>query len=262
MLRFSNLLFEAGHTVVTLLTKHMQFSTAALTDLGLVRSENEDRFLSDPTIGLFAVADGIGGLPHGAEAAECVVSTLAESIRNNIAGDKIVDLAAAVNQANTSVLQLGVNLTPSTGLGCTLCVGFIHSGFMKLANVGDSRCYLMRNGEVNLLTTDDTVEHEVEMRRARGEKIQLDERYRNALTRCMGQPMDLDLKIFVHAVQKGDVLLFCSDGISRMILEKDILGRMRDSDSPDQAARGLIADAMAAGGHDNATVVVVRIDAL
>jgi protein phosphatase len=240
----------------------MQFSTAALTDLGLVRRENEDRFLSDPAIGLFGVADGIGGLPNGAEAAECVVTTLAESIRKNIASDKIVDLAAAVNLANTTVVQLGVKLTPSTGLGCTLCVGFIHSGSLQLANVGDSRCYLLRKGELKLLTTDDTVEHEVEMRRARGENIQLDERYRNALTRCMGQPMDLDLTIFAHTMQKGDMLLFCSDGVSRMIAEQAILSRMRDSDSPDQTARGLIADAMAAGGHDNATVVVVRIDAL
>lgn len=240
----------------------MQFTTAALTDKGLVRQENEDRMLCAPDIGLFAVADGIGGLPKGAEAAECAVSTLEEQARKAIAKGDFVDLAAAVNQVNISVVALSEKLAPSTGLGCTLCAGLIRGGSLQIANVGDSRCYLFRASTLSLLTTDDTVEHEVEMRRARGENVTMDERYRNALTRCIGQPMELGLKVFAHSLQKKDVLLFCSDGISRMISDAAILARMREGQSPEATLKGLVEDAMAAGGGDNATAVIVRIDAV
>lgn len=238
----------------------MQFTTAALTDKGLVRQENEDRMLCAPDIGLFAVADGIGGLPKGAEAAECAVSTLEDHARKAIASGDFVDLAAAVNQVNTNVVALSEKLAPSTGLGCTLCAGLIRGGSLQIANVGDSRCYLFRAGALTLLTTDDTVEHEVEVRRARGENVTMDERYRNALTRCIGQPMDLGLKVFAHSLQKKDVLLFCSDGISRMIPDSAILARLREALSPEATIRALVDDALAAGGGDNATGVVVRIE--
>jgi protein phosphatase len=240
----------------------MQFTTAALTNLGLVRRENEDRFLNAPEIGLFAIADGIGGLPKGAEAAECAVRTLSDLACRAIADSGAVDLAAAINRVNTTVVALAERLTPSTGLGCTLCAGLIRGGSLQLANIGDSRCYLFRAGTLSLLTYDDTVEHEVEVRRAKGEKVTLDERYRNALTRCIGQPTDLGLKIFSHSLHEGDFLLFCSDGINRMIEDSVILARLREGKSPEATAKGLIADAMAAGGGDNATCVVVRIDAL
>lgn len=240
----------------------MQFTTASLTDTGLVRHENEDRFLNAPEIGLFAVADGIGGLPKGAEAAECAVTTLSDLACKAIADGRPVDLAAAVNEVNHTVVALAETLTPSTGLGCTLCAGLIRGGSVQLANVGDSRCYLFRSGTLSLLTTDDTVEHEFEVRRAKGEKITMDERYRNALTRCIGQPMDLDLKIFAHSLKAGDLILFCTDGISRMIEDSTILIRLREGKAPEAIAKALVADALAAGGGDNATVVVVRIDAL
>jgi serine/threonine protein phosphatase PrpC len=240
----------------------MQFTTAALTDIGLVRHENEDRFLNAPEIGLFAVADGIGGLPKGAEAAECAVTTLSDLACRAIAKEVTVDLAAAVEDVNRTVVELAERLAPTTGLGCTLCAGLIRGGSLQLVNVGDSRCYLFRSGTLSLLTTDDTVEQEFEVRRAKGEKVTMDERYRNALTRCIGQPMDLEPKIFAHSLKKGDVLLLCTDGISRMIENSTILIRLREDKTPEATAKALIADAMAAGGGDNATAVVVRIDAL
>jgi PPM family protein phosphatase len=240
----------------------MQFTTAALTDLGLVRHENEDRFLSVPDLGLFAVADGIGGLPKGAEAAECAVTSLTTRVRQFVADNQTIDLAEAVTGTNKAVVSLAEKIALTTGLGCTLCAGLIRSGSLQLVNVGDSRCYLLRGGKLKLLTTDDTIEHEVEVRRARGEKVELDERYRNALTRCIGQPMDLGVTVFVHSLEKNDLLLFCSDGVSRMSEESAIFKRLSEGKSVEAIARGLIDDALAAGGHDNATVVVVRIDSV
>jgi len=240
----------------------MQFTTAALTHIGLVRRENEDRFLNAPEIGLFAVADGIGGLPMGAEAAECAVNTLCALAHKAVADVDTLNLAESFNAINRTVLALAEKLTPSTGLGCTLCAGIVRAGALQLANVGDSRCYLFRTGMLTLLTTDDTVANEFEVRRAKGEKITMDERYRNALTRCIGQPTELDQKIFVHTLHKNDVLIFCSDGINRMISDADILNRMLEGKPPALTAEALIADALEAGGGDNATCVVVRIDAL
>lgn len=240
----------------------MQFTTAALSDLGLVRRENEDRFLSAPDIGLFAVADGIGGLPGGAEAAECAVTALSAVAHEAVKAGQGIDLAEAVNRSNHSVVELAQRLAPNTGLGCTLCAGLIRSGTLQLANVGDSRCYLFRANQLKQLTTDDTVEHEFNVRRARGEKVEFDERYRNALTRCIGQPMDLDLKIYVHSLQVDDVLVFCSDGVSRMIDDDAILRRLREGRSAQVTLRSLINDALAAGGTDNATAIIVRIEQL
>ena len=240
----------------------MQFTSAALTDLGYVRQENEDRFLHAPELGMFAVADGIGGLPKGAEAAECAVSTLSTAVCKFVSDKQPVDLASAVNDTNEAVVALSERLAPGIGLGCTLCAGYIRGGTLQLANVGDSRCYLFRLDTMKLLTTDDTVEHDVEVRRAKGEDIEMDERYRNALTRCMGQPMALDLRVFAHSLQKGDVLLFCTDGISRMIEDSAILLRLREKKSAELTLRALVDAALAAGGGDNATAVYVRIDSL
>ena len=113
-----------------------------------------------------------------------------------------------------------------------------------------------------LLTTDDTVENEILQRRARGERIQLEERYRNALTRCIGQPMPLEVEVGVHPLQTGDQILVCSDGISRVLDDAHLARRLDEGRPPALALGALIADALSCGGPDNATGVLVRIDSL
>jgi protein phosphatase len=238
----------------------MLLTSAALTHVGLVRPENEDRLLRDDELALYAVADGIGGLPGGAEAAQLAIDSLLRSARTARESATPPNLISAFREANQEVLALGRRLAPETGLGTTLTASFVRDDAIHLASVGDSRCYLLRDGRLRLLTIDDTVEQEILMRRARGENIQLEDRYRNALTRCIGQPMPLDVQVSVHALQPGDRVLLCSDGISRLVSDQTIERRLRQDGTPALVLADLVRDALALGGHDNITGVLLEFD--
>jgi protein phosphatase len=237
----------------------MQLTTAAQTDIGLVRHENEDRYVCADDLGLYAVADGIGGLPAGAEAAQTAIDALKKSIRE--AGPR-ADLARAFAAAQTAVLDLGDQLAADSGLGTTLCATLVRDGRLLVANVGDSRAYLLRSGKLLLLTHDDTVENDVIRRRGLGERVEMQERYRNALTRCLGQPMPLHVEVTEHPLQTGDIILVCSDGISRSLPDSGIALHLAQSSSPVLALGALVTHSLSVGGHDNATAVLVRVDSV
>ena len=240
----------------------MLLTTAAQTDIGLVRRENEDRLLCSEELRLFAVADGIGGLPHGAEAAEMAVITILREAQADADKGRGPDLVRGVLSANSAVLALANQLAPRVGIGTTLCVASITGGRLHLANVGDSRCYLFREGKTRLLTYDDTMENEVLERRRHGEQVVMEDHYHNAITRCIGQPMPLDVKVAEHALQTGDLILVCSDGISRLLHDSEIGKHLSVQKSPALILSALIAEALACGGTDNATGVIVRVDSL
>ncbi len=233
----------------------MQLISAAQTDIGLARSENEDRHLCADELRLYAVADGIGGLPGGAEAAQLAITSLLKEARS---AGRTLDLAHAFKFANSEVIGLARRFAPDTGLGTTLTAAHIDGDLMRVASVGDSRCYLFRNGRLKMLTIDDTVEQEVAVRRSRGENVQLEERYRNALTRCIGQPMPLEVKVSQYPLQPGDRVLICSDGVTRMLNDSVIAKRLGQKAEPAVILGSLVADALAQGGNDNITGVVIE----
>ena len=233
----------------------MQLISAAQTDIGLARSENEDRHLCADELRLYAVADGIGGLPGGAEAAQLAITSLLKEARST---GRTLDLAHAFKFANSEVIGLARRFAPETGLGTTLTAAHIDGDLMRVASVGDSRCYLFRNGRLKMLTIDDTVEQEVAVRRSRGENVQLEERYRNALTRCIGQPMPLEVKVSQYPLQPGDRVLICSDGVTRMLNDSVIAKRLGQKAEPAVILGSLVADALAQGGSDNITGVVIE----
>ncbi|MEO0055874.1 MAG: hypothetical protein RLZZ50_1821 [Verrucomicrobiota bacterium] len=237
----------------------MPLTTAAQTDIGLVRSENEDRLLCADDLRLYAVADGIGGLPGGGEAAQLAVTTLLRQARRAAERDELLDLPQAFQLANHEVIQLGQRFAPDIGMGTTLTVAHVLGDVLRVASVGDSRCYLFRGNSLSLLTTDDTIEQEVIVRRARGEDVQLEDRHRNALTRCIGQPMPLEVQVSQFPLQTGDRVLVCSDGITRMLDESAIARRLGQTGETTIVLGALIADALAKGGADNATGVLIDI---
>ena len=239
----------------------MQLISAAQTDIGLARSENEDRHLCADELRLYAVADGIGGLPGGAEAAQLAVTSLLKDARAAHAAGRPVDLSHAFKFANAEVIGLAHRFAPDTGLGTTLTAAHVHQGTLRVASVGDSRCYLFRDSRLKMLTIDDTVEQEVAVRRARGENVHLEERYRNALTRCIGQPMPLDIKVSQYPLQPGDRVLICSDGVTRMLPDSTIAKRLGQKVAPALVLGAIVADALAQGGSDNITGVVIDVRA-
>ena len=238
----------------------MQIRSAALTDIGKVRRENEDRFLCDDALRLYAVADGIGGLPGGAEAAQHAITHLRDAIAA-APPDALPDLASLTQRLNETVYQLGLRISPNHGLGTTLTYALVRNACLHLAHVGDSRCYLLRKKELLCLTTDHTVENEVRARRAAGKIISFEESQRKALVRCIGQQGALETDVSQHPLQAGDRILFCSDGIDKAIDEAELAALLGQGRDPHPILRALIALADERGGGDNATGVLLFVDA-
>lgn len=239
----------------------LSLRASALTDIGRVRRENEDRYLLDQKINLFGVADGVGGLPGGAEAAQLAVDEIAAAFQQ-VSAARPPDLVHIVQHANDVVAALGRRMSPAMGIGSTLTFGWIADATLRLAHVGDSRCYFARERNFRRLTEDHSVENEARMRRARGEVVYYHEANRNALTRCIGQPTPPEVDVIAQPLAVGDRYLFCTDGVTRMMPDSELGGLVMQGGTPDEIAREIVELAVRRGGPDNATVVLVVIDAV
>lgn len=228
---------------------------ASQTDIGRLRSENEDRMLCNLALGRFAVADGVGGLPGGGEAAQRALEVVgAETPANDAA------LTTLVQRANEAVRELGRQVSPGTGIGTTLTAGWVRDGALHLGHVGDSRCYVWRAGTLQCLTEDHSMENEVRRRRARGENISLSMAQRNVLTRCLGQPTPPEVDLCTRPLVAGDRYLFCTDGVSRLVTDSEIRDMLGSAKEPAPALDEIIQQALRRGGTDNATAVAVFVD--
>jgi serine/threonine protein phosphatase PrpC len=234
---------------------------ASHSDIGKVRKENEDRVLFDETLMLFGVADGVGGLPGGGEAAQEATEVVTALV---LAGgpDAELDLRGIVTSANDSVVAMGMRISPGLGIGSTLTFACIRGSRLKLAHVGDSRAFSWRKGELVCMTEDHSVENEARRRRARGEVVYYSEAQRGALTRCIGQSLPPEVDLSDLPLFPGDRFIFCTDGVTRLISEKELQDAVGEADEPDDIARGLVDLAVQRGGPDNATVVALIIDSL
>jgi serine/threonine protein phosphatase PrpC len=237
----------------------MRIRTAANTDIGKIREENEDRFLCDDELRLYAVADGIGGLAGGAEAAEEAVTQLL-SLGRALPKDGEWDFPGMIRTINQQVVKRGQTIDRVFGIGTTFIAARLLEGRLQLAHVGDSSCFLHRDGILEKLTLDHTVENEMCARHGQGAANHLSMRTRNALTRCVGQPKSPEADILIRPLNTGDRILLCSDGITRFIQEPEIasvLGRVPD---PTTGIEQMIALASTRGGFDNATGVLIFVD--
>jgi serine/threonine protein phosphatase PrpC len=239
----------------------LSLRAAALTDIGRVRRENEDRLLFDEAALLFGVADGVGGLPGGGEAAQLAVEDVAHAIKAVPVNDD-PDLISVVQNTNRLVANLGQKLSPALGIGTTLTVGCVRKSIFKFAHVGDSRCYAARDGQLIRLTEDHSVENEARIRRSRGEVVYYHEANRNALTRCIGQPSPPEVDTISRPLVPGDRYLICTDGVTRMIPDSELGSILMKAEQPKAAVDEIIGLAVRRGGPDNATAVVVFVDAV
>ncbi len=237
----------------------MRLSSAALTDIGRVRRQNEDRFLRDEARAAYGVADGVGGLPGGAEAAQRALDVVAQALAaaTPMAAE---DLIAIAQTANANVGALGQAMSPNVGIGTTLTFGVFRDSALLLANVGDSRCYRIRGGELTLLTEDHSVENEARQRRAKGEQVFVHEHYRNALTRCIGQPTPPEVDVQTLPIASGELYLFVTDGVTRMLSEMDLLRVLSRPIPLQERLVEVVRWANARGGPDNSTAVLIQVE--
>ena len=237
----------------------MKLSTFGHSDIGRVRPENEDSYLCNDGLGIYAVADGIGGLPSGGQASQLAIAALQKIVSEHATGQKL-NYERILTDINDQVFKLGRVLSPQFGIGSTLV--FVHVTGVKLqfGHVGDSTAFRLRSKALEQLTTDHTIETELKQRTARGEPLGLLMENRNALTRCIGQPPPLKGDCHVHTVLPHDRYLLASDGISRFVTMPEIQEILQQASDPTQAAQRLIDCANERGGLDNSTAVVLFFD--
>lgn len=239
----------------------MKIQSAVLSDVGLVRQENQDSSAALPELRLFVVADGMGGHVGGKRASETAVETLREHYgATPAAGAAAADrLREAVVRANRRIFETAASDESLHGMGTTLVALLVDEDRATIAHVGDSRAYRLRDGRVEQLTAD----HSLVADLLRGHEISEDEAkvhpYRHVLTRALGTASEVEVETREVDVRAGDVYVLCTDGVSGMVgeeqLEQLIVAHRAD---PDELCRSLVDAAKAGGGRDNATVVVVR----
>lgn len=239
----------------------MKLTSVALTDIGRVRRQNEDRFVCNDALGLYGVADGVGGLPAGADAAALTIQSL-ETLVQRAYPEHEASFADLVVEVNHRVAQLGLRLSPGLGIGTTLTCGLIRDNRLRIAHVGDSRSYLLRDGRLRQMTEDHSVENEARARRARGETVDVPAQHRNALTRCIGQPYDPEVDVSTIPLHAGDRVLFASDGITRVLDPTELTEFLLAPKPPLSVLEDIIRVTNQHGGPDNSTAVLIIVDSL
>jgi PPM family protein phosphatase len=233
----------------------LHFRATAATDVGRVRDHNEDSYLIDESLGLVALADGMGGHNAGEVASAAALDALRIAFG---AGSTIDDAVAA---ANDVVYEQSVADQSLRGMGTTLTAGALGiDGTLLLGHVGDSRAYMLRDGTFDRVTTDHSlVEELITAGELTQEEAAQDPR-RSMITRAIGLEPAVAVDLETIDLRAGDRVLFCSDGLTDMLREPEIGDILRDERDPDAAAQQLVDAANAAGGSDNITVLVIDIE--
>jgi len=228
----------------------------AFTDTGQQRRHNEDAYYARTPV--FAVADGMGGAQAGEVASHAAVEAVAAGLPE--AGTPEDRLAAVVRRANEEIFRMSREDDSRAGMGTTLTAVHVGESDIAIAHVGDSRAYRFRDGELSRLTEDHSL---VEEMRRRGQLTaeEADEHpQRSIITRALGPEPDVLVDTRSWAARDGDVILLCSDGLTSMISEAQVSEILREAGGLEQAGRALIAAANRAGGRDNITVVLLRLE--
>ncbi len=240
-------------------TPTIALRSAAITDIGRVRRQNEDRFLRSEEHAFFAVADGIGGLPGGAAAAQACIDALHAGAESLAALSALADLVPLMHAANRRVLALAERVSPQLGMGSTLLCGAVRGDRLLLSHVGDSRCYLIRAGTARRLTLDHSLAND--LARIGGPlPADLDDYQLSALTRCIGQLEPPEVDLIEERLRPGDLVLLATDGVSRVVPDAELATQLGGSAAPAARLSQLIRTVNQRGAPDNATAILLLVD--
>ncbi|MFQ6046002.1 MAG: Stp1/IreP family PP2C-type Ser/Thr phosphatase [Gemmatimonadales bacterium] len=243
----------------------VKFTCAGRTDVGVVRSGNEDAYLLAPESGVFVVADGMGGHAAGEVASSMAVQIIGRTLQD-VAGQADQEVAnlirEAVRDANGQIFQRTISESDKRGMGTTATALVLNGARYLIGQVGDSRAYVLRDGHLSQITKDHSyVQEQVDAGYLTPEQARTHP-YSNVITRCVGANSDVVPDIYVGALRTGDTFLLASDGLTGMLEDPDLLHILRTGRSPAELVDLLIADANRRGGLDNITVILVRIDSV
>jgi protein phosphatase len=243
-----------------------------LSDPGPVRKSNQDRFISDPDLRLFVVADGMGGHSAGEVASGLAVETIAGFIRRteedvefswpygiepglSFSGNR---LRTAVHLANRRVFRAAERYDEYTGMGTTVVGALISGTRLAVANAGDSRLYVFGNGRLTQLTRDDTWAATVLASQRGPNHAPPPDAMRRVLTNVVGAREEADVRLSEHELTVGEMILLCSDGLHSVLEDGAIEHMLGAGGTPSEIVPRLIQSALAAGARDNVTAVLAR----
>ena len=224
------------------------------TDIGCIREQNEDSLVVKAP--LFVVADGMGGHAAGEVASEIAVNTLAECAPPHADAEA---LGRAVEQANRDIINAAIAGEGREGMGTTCTAAMLEGDRLVIAQVGDSRAYLLQSGKLTQITRDHSLmANMIDAGQITPEEARVHPN-RSVITRALGNDPDTVPDLYQINVKDGDRLLICSDGLTSMIEDGEIQAVMNRISDPQQCASTLVDGAIAAGGLDNVTVIVVNV---
>jgi len=231
---------------------------AVASDTGRRRRRNEDNYVVAPP--LFAVADGMGGAQAGEVASKLAASALEGGDSDGLQGPERID--ALIQEANRRIFDRASTDPTASGMGTTMTVALVEGMTVAIGHVGDSRGYLVRGDQMEQLTEDHSLVNELlKSGRLSEEEAQVHPQ-RSVITRAVGTDPDVDVDGFTIEAEEGDVFLLCSDGLTDMVSDEEILELVHaHRDDLDKAVKSLVAAANRGGGEDNITAVAFRIAA-
>ena len=242
------------------------------TDTGRVREHNEDMIAADSDLGLVVLADGMGGYNAGEVASGIAVKTVFNLVREALERQDLtvpdpttgltrpsIILRDAIQRANKIIYQTARSQAQCEGMGTTVVAALFFDNKISVAHVGDSRLYRLRGGAIEQITLDHSLLQELVDRGFYSPEEAQRASNKNYVTRALGVENQVEVEMQEHPVQKGDVYLLCSDGLSGMVEDWEIRDVLLDAETDLRtAANRLVALANEAGGHDNISVVIAR----
>ncbi len=250
------------------MAKHLRIDIAEMTDIGRRRANNQDNVAKnvpddqreiDRAGALVVVADGMGGHAAGEIASTVAVETITTAYTESFDDDVMDALETAVRRANDRVFTISRENADHMGMGTTVVAAVIYQGLLFIANIGDSRCYLIRNGVLRQVTRD----HSWVAEQVRAGVLTEDQArvhvHRNVITRSLGTQPDVLADFFIEPLREGDLVILCSDGLHGYVDDASLLD-IASHHAPHDAVRLLVEAANEAGGPDNITVAIAQIN--
>lgn len=240
---------------------------AALSDKGIIREQNEDFWnivldnKGNPIA--FIIADGMGGHKAGDVASRMAVEIISQEICSGFeainSSTTIGFLEKAVNLANDEIYKYALLNLNGTGIGTTLTLGLIHSGKITIAHIGDSRFYMIRGGTIQSMTRDHSFVGELVEKGVLDQEEARNHPLRNQITRALGYEKNIEIDFYNIDVKKGDIYLFCTDGLTVKVSSDELLTMLEQEKDLNVILKNMVELANQRGGDDNITAIIVKI---
>lgn len=241
--------------------------SGAISDIGKIRENNQDAFFEskDPSLPLFVVADGMGGHKAGEVASSMAMDTIKKNFFD--AKDKLTNeesilklIKQSIEEANIKIYLKSLEQEQYNGMGTTITLAYIYEDKIYIGHVGDSRAYIIENGNIRQITEDHSYVNELVKTGSITKEEAKTHPKRNMITRAVGSSSIIEMDTFINKYFKDDILIICSDGLSNMLKEQEINESFIDEDNMQKACFELALKANKKGGLDNITLVAIKFN--